>query len=92
MYIAKNPRRSTLAIRQAAYSILRMHHPRKLSASEIAEEINLTAYSPLYPLLSGGGIVSPSQVRYALDGASLRDKRFARFPSYSNVLYFVYVF
>ena len=91
MFVANNPRPQTRAIRQNAYDILRLKHPQKLSASDIAEEINsglrLSLSSPNYGLNE----VTADQVRYALDGICLQSKHFARFPSFSRVLYSVYL-
>ena len=80
MYIPLDPGFFVRELRQNCYYILKQFYPTKLSASEIAFELNRQQIGPE---------VTASQVTYAIRYYSLRCKHFAVFPI-GGIKYSVY--
>lgn len=73
----------TIDIRCLAYSVLRANHPKKMSAKEISDEINI-----LY-----GNLTSRSSVHHALREFARQNKHFAIYHCFfpRRVKYSIYI-
>lgn len=69
-------------LRQRAYELLCRKMPARLSATEIARELNM---------ISNGGSVTRNQVSYALRRYALRNRHFSIFPGGREIRYSVYL-
>ena len=86
-YIPSKPRWNVLSLRGKIYEVLRSNYPWKMSASQIAEELNNRKNC----FFISSETITKRQVEYAIRYYALKSKHFAVFPINGRVRYSVYL-
>lgn len=82
MFIPANPGEDVRTLRQIIYTVLRINYPLRMTAAEIANDINNHQQ---------GEMVTPAQVTYAIRYFALQCKHFSVFPIDGHVRYSIYI-